>query len=171
MKPFLLVVSVLFYLSLHAQQKIVFTKADSSKTITVKQKDLVRLVFNGYMNQPQMAEGIATEITDSSITLSPRKKMFQKLKAKQTILLRDITGFKRYSKFRPAGEIIYGIMSIGAAGTVTAIIASADVSTAVGFLATAATSTLTLAIKNVFLPVKVKNYLNEGWTMQLLSAQ
>lgn len=171
MKPALFILFISLTLSIQAQQKLVFTNADSSKTITIKQKDLVRLAFNGYMNQPQMAEGIATEITDSSITLSPRKKMFQKVKAKQTILLRDITGFKRYSKFRPAGEIIYGLLSIGAAGTVTAIITNADVSTAVGFLATAATSTVTLAVKNVFLPVKVKNYLNEGWTMKLLSAQ
>jgi peptidoglycan hydrolase-like protein with peptidoglycan-binding domain len=171
MKSLLLILSVFFCLSLPAQHKLVFTKAGSSKTITVNQKDLVRLSFNGYLNQPQMADGVTTEITDSSITLTPRKKLFQKIRSKQTIILRDITGFKRFSKFRPAGEIIYGIMSVGATATVTAIIAGANIPTAAGFLVTAATSTVTLAVKNVFLPTKIKNYLNKGWGMKILPAQ
>lgn len=155
-------------LSAQSQQKIVFTHAESGKTVTVKQSNLLKLSFNGYLGKQQAAEGKVTGITDSSITLNPRKKRLQRLYGEQTVLLKDITGFKRYSNFRPAGEIIYGIVSVGAAGTVTAIIASANVSTALSFLTTAATSTVTLALKNVFLPTKIKNLFNKGWTMQLL---
>jgi hypothetical protein len=62
-------------LLVNAQQKMVFTNADSSKTITVKQKDLVRLAYNGYMQQPQQAEGFVSALNDSTITLTPRKKL------------------------------------------------------------------------------------------------
>jgi hypothetical protein len=168
MRLIILILSLTCSLSARSQQKIVFTNAESGKSVTVKQSNLLKLSFTGYLEQQQTAEGKVSAITDSSVTLSPRKKIFQKLRGAQTVMLKDVTGFKRYSNFRPAGEIIYGILSVGAAGTVTAVIASANVPTALSFLTTAATSTLTLAVKNVFLPTKVKNHLNEGWTMQLL---
>jgi hypothetical protein len=168
MRLIILMLILTFSLSVQSQQKIVFTNTETGKTVTVKPNNLLKLSFNGYLQQQQTAEGKVSAITDSSVTLSPRKKIFQKLRGAQTVMLKDITGFKRYSNFRPAGEIIYGILSVGAAGTVTAVIASADVSTALSFLTTAATSTLTLAVRNVFLPTKIKNHLDKGWTMQLL---
>jgi hypothetical protein len=168
MRLFILMLSLTFSLSVLSQQKIVFTNAESEKSVTVKQNNLLKLSFNGYLGKQQTAEGKVTGITDSSITLNPRKKKLQRLYGDQTVLLKDITGFKRYSNFRPTGEIIYGILSVGAAGTVTAVIASANVPTALSFLTTAATSTLTLAVRNVFLPNKIKNHFDKGWTMQLL---
>jgi hypothetical protein len=158
-------------LLVNAQQKMVFTNADSSKTITVKQKDLVRLAYNGYMQQPQQAEGFVSALNDSTITLTPRKKLLQKSMPGQTLFIKDITGFRRYSKLRPAAEIIYGFVGIGIAGTATAIVSSANLSTILGFAAAAGTAVVTTGLKNAFFPFKIKNSLNNGWQMQLLPAQ
>jgi hypothetical protein len=171
MKQFLLFLTLIITFQLQAQNKLVFTKSDSSKVFTVKQNDLVKLSYYGYLKQTQQAEGKVTDLTDSSITLTPRKRFLQKTKLVQTILLKDINGFKRYSNFRPAGQIIYGIVGVGITGTVTAIIANANVPTAASFFSAAATQTLTTAIKNVFFPSKIKNFLNKGWTMQLQTLQ
>jgi hypothetical protein len=168
MRLLIVILIITFNVTVEAQQKIVFTKTETGKTVTVKPNNLLKLSFTGYLKQQQTAEGKVSAITDSSVTLSPRKKIFQKLRGAQTVMLKDVTGFKRYSNFRPAGEIIYGILSVGAAGTVTAVIASANVPTALSFITTAATSTLTLAVRNVFLPNKIKNHLDKGWTIQLL---
>jgi hypothetical protein len=155
MRLIIVILIITYSVTVEAQQKIVFTKTETGKTVTVKLNNLLKLSFIGYLKQQQTAEGKVSAITDSSVTLSPRKKIFQKLKGAQTVMLKDVTGFKRYSNFRPAGEIIYGILSVGATGTVTAVIASANVPTALSFLTTAATSTLTLAVRNVFLPNKI----------------
>jgi hypothetical protein len=167
MRSLLLIFSLIFTFAVQAQNKIVFTKTDSSSITTVKQHDLVRLAYNGYLKQPQEAEGIVTAINDSTITLSPRKKLFGKSRPVQTLYIRDITGFRLYSKFRPAGEIIYGIVGIGITGTVTAIIGGVSIPTILSFLSGGATLAVTTAMKNIVLSTKIKNKLKNGWTMQL----
>lgn len=164
-------VLICFALEINAQQKLVFTNADSSKIITIKQKDLVRLAYSGYMNQPQEAEGIVTSLNDSTITLSPRKKILQRQAPAQTLYLKDIKGFRRYSKFRPAGEIIYAVAGIGVAGTATAIVSNANLSPALSFVSAAGTAALTNGLRNAVLSSKVKNYLKNGWSMQLAPVQ
>jgi hypothetical protein len=167
MKPLTLIFFIFLSLSVKAQNKIVFTKADSSNTITIKQKDLVRLAYNGYLKQPQEAEGIVTAVNDSTITLSPRKKIFRKIKPGQTLNIHDITGFRLYSKFRPAGEIIYGITGVAITGTVTAIIGAVSIPAILSFLSGGATLAVTTALKNIILSNKIKNNLKDGWVMQL----
>jgi hypothetical protein len=171
MKSFLMLLFIYVTFTVNAQQKIVFTNADSSKTVTVKQKDLVRLAYYGYMKQPQEADGIVTALNDSTITLSPRKKFLQKAMPSQTLFIKDITGFRRYSKFRPAGEIIYAFVGIGLAGTATAIVSNANLSTLLSFAAAAGTSIVTSGLKNAFFSSKIKNTLSNGWTMELQPVQ
>ena len=122
MKNVFLVLSFCFYFSAVAQHKIVFSKTDSSANVEVELKDNVKLSYSGYMGQPQEAEGIVTLLNDSIISLTPRKKLLQKKQPAQTLYVRDISGFRKYSSFRPAGEIIYGVVGIGIAGTVTTIV-------------------------------------------------
>lgn len=171
MKSLIITAWLLMAFTLQAQQKIVFTNADSSKTIVVNQNDLVRIAYAGYMLQPQEAEGKVAVLNDSSITLAPRKKLFKKKAPSQTIMIRDITGFRRYSNFRPAGEIIYGIVGIGITGTITTVIGSVSIPAALGFASGAATGILTSGLKNVFFSTKIKNNLNDGWTMQVQPQQ
>lgn len=171
MKLVFTMLSVCFCLLANAQNKILFTKADSSSLVTIKQKDLVRLAYNGYLKQPQEAEGIVTAINDSTITLSPRKKLFRKSKPGQTLYIRDITGFRLYSKFRPAGEIIYGIVGVGITGTVTAIIGGVSIPAILSFLSGGATLAVTTAMKNLVLSNKIKNKINDGWAVQLQPVQ
>jgi hypothetical protein len=167
MRSLLIIISIFLAFTINAQSKVVFTKADSSSIVTIKQKDLVRFAYNGYLKQPQEAEGIVTAINDSTITLSPRKKLFKKSKTVQMLYIRDITGFRLYSKFRPAGEIIYGIVGVGITGTVTAIIGGVSIPAILSFLSGGATLAVTTALKNMVLSHKIKNNLKDGWAMQL----
>jgi hypothetical protein len=155
--------------SLQAQNRLVFTNSDSSQKVTVKQHDLIRLGYDGYMNQPQESEGNVSAITDSSISLSPRKKFLAKRAAGQTILVRDVTGFRKYSKFRPAAEIIYGVLSVGITGAIAAIISSSSKSTVAILLSTAATGAVTTALKNAVFSHKIKDKLANGWTLRLMN--
>lgn len=171
MRSVLTLIAAFFYLLTNAQNKIVFTKADSSSIIIIQKNDLVRLAYTGYLKQPQEAEGIVTAINDSTITLSPQKKLFRKSKPGQTLYIRDITGFRLYSKFRPAGEIIYGIVGVGITGTVTAIIGGISIPAILSFLSGGATLAITTAMKNLVLSNKIKARLKDGWTMQVLAGQ
>lgn len=169
MKCLLFILFILTSLSLQAQYKLAFTNNDSSKTITIKQKDLTRLSYNGYMNQPQEAEGKVSSVTDSSITLSPRKKFLQKKQAVQTILIRNITGFRQYSKSRPAAEIIYGVAGVGVTGAVAGIVSNGkSASTVLTILSSAATAAVTTGLKNAIFSHRIKNYLANGWIMHLV---
>ena len=167
MKSLLLSFFLIVSISTHAQYSLVFVKADSSKIITIKQGDLARMGYNGYIGQPQEAEGNVSVITDSSVTLSPRKKFLQKKLASQTILIRDITGFRKFSGFRPAGEIIYAIAGVGITGGVAGIISNASTSTIAILLSTAATAAITTALKNIIFSHKIKNHLGKDWTIHL----
>lgn len=168
MKYFLLAGLLASCLFVSAQNKLLFTKSDSSKTIVIQQKDLVRFAYNGYMNQPQTAAGYVSSITDSSISLAPRKKLFQKKQPAQTFLLHDITGFRRYSKFRPAAEIIYAFAGIGLTGTISAIISNSSSSTAMNFLGPVATGIATTALQSLFFSNKIKNERSGGWEMKIV---
>jgi hypothetical protein len=167
MKSILLLLSICISFSLQAQNQLVFSKTDSSKTIIVKMKDLVRFSYNGYMQQAQEIEGRVTAINDTLITLSPRRKLLQQSAPAQTISIKDITGFRKYSNFRPASEIIYGVAGVGISGTAAAIVSNANLSPIMSFVSAAATQTLTSGLRNAVLSSKIKNKLNEGWVMQL----
>ena len=167
MKWLYLLLLVSLTITAKAQKEIVFSLADSSKIVTVKTKDFVKLSYNGYMSQPQETEGVVSAINDSSITISPRKKLFSKAKPSQNLMVKDITGFRRYSKFRAPGEVIYGIVSIGITGTITAIISSASVPASLSFLSAAGTQTVTTAMKNIFFSSRIKNHLKNGWQIKL----
>jgi hypothetical protein len=159
---------VLICITTSAQQQIVFTKTDSSKTVVIKLKNLVRLSYGGYMQQPQEVEGRVSTITDSTITLTPRKRLLQRISGgAQTILVKDITGFRKYSNFRPASEIIYGIAGIGITGTVAAILSKANLSPALGFVTAAAVPIVTNGLQNIVFSSRIKNRLNNGWQMKL----
>jgi hypothetical protein len=152
-------------------QQIVFSKADSSKTIVIKLKDLVRFSYSGYMQQQQEIEGRVSALNDSTVTLAPRKRILQQALPSQTIFIKDITGFRKYSNFRPASEIIYAVAGVGITGTAAALVSNANLSPALSFVSAAATQTLTSGLHNTVLSSKIKNRLNEGWVMQLQGAK
>lgn len=168
MKSLLFILCMFIAFSVQAQYKLVFRNADSSKTTTIEQKDLTRLSYNGYMNQPQEAEGVVSALTDSSISLSPHRRFLQKRPIMQTILTRDITGFRLYSKFRPTAEIIYSVAAVGITGAVAGIISSGSSSTVLIILSSAATAAVTTALKNTIFSHRIKNHLTNSWTMQLV---
>jgi hypothetical protein len=168
MKHLLFFVLICIAFSTQAQYKLVFNNADNSKTIIVKQKDLTRLSYDGYMHQPQEVEGNVSAITDSSISLSPHKKFLQKREPVQTVLIRDISGFRRYSKFRPGTQIIYAVASVGVTGAVSALISDVSTSFIAVLLSSAATGAVTTSMNSVFFNHKIKNYLAKGWSMRLV---
>jgi hypothetical protein len=165
---------VLFILSIGIStqaQQIVFSKADSSKTIIVKLKDLVRFSYSGYRQQQQEIEGRVSALNDSTVSLAPRKRILQQALPSQTIFIKDITGFRKYSNFRPASEIIYAVAGVGITGTAAALVSNANLSPVLSFVSAAATQTLTSGLRNSVLSSKIKNRLNNGWVMQLQTAK
>jgi hypothetical protein len=166
MKSFLVILILFIGLSTQAQQ-IVFSKADSSKTVILKLKDLARFSYSGYMQQQQEIEGRTSSLNDSTVTLTPRKKILQRALPSQTIFIKDITGFRKYSNFRPASEIIYAVAGVGITGTAAALVSNANLSPVLSFVSAAATQTLTSGLRNSVLSSKIKYRLNEGWAMQL----
>ena len=150
-----------------AQNRLIFTNINNNQTISVKPKDLTRLSFKGYRSQIQEIEGVVSSISDTSIHFSAAKRFLKKRQPEQSILIRDITGFRKYSRFRPAGEIIYSVVSVGITGGVSAALGNGNSSTAVTFISAAATQAVTTALKNVVLSKRIKNHLQDGWSMQL----
>ncbi|HUH33706.1 MAG TPA: hypothetical protein VLZ28_07110 [Daejeonella sp.] len=169
MKYYLLFIAFCIGVSATAQNKLVFINVDNSETITISQKDLVKFSYAGYMGQQQELEGTVSAIGDSSIQISPPKKFLKKKGAEQSILIRDITGFRRFSNFRPTAEIIYGVAGVGITGAVAAIISEASVPTALTFLSAAGTQAVTSALKNAIFPKKINYHLDKGWSMDVIA--
>ncbi len=169
MKYLFLAILVTSSIATHAQNQLVFTRLDTTKAIVLQPGDLVRLGFNGYMKQAQEADGKVTAVTDSTVTVAGRKRFLQKPVPAQTILINDITGFRKFSKARPAAEIIYGIVGIGITGTVAGVLSSRTSSKAGIILSTAATAAVTTALKNLLFPRKIKNHVPANWNVQSVS--
>lgn len=167
MRYYLLLIAFCINISATAQNKLVFINVDNGETITVSQKDLVKLSYAGYMGQPQEMEGTVSAIKDSIIHILPPKKFLKKKGPEQTILIQDITGFRRFSNFRPTARIIYGIAGVAITGAVAAIISDASVPTALTFLSAAGTQAVTSALEIAIFPNQIKNHLDRGWSMEV----
>jgi hypothetical protein len=152
-------------------QQVVFFNPKLNKTITVKPGAKVFLGYIGYNGNTEFAANTVTAITDSTITLGvdlsfwfPKRKPSASTNNYKTILLKDITHFRKRSF---GGEMIKSTMQIGAAvGSVfllSDLYRSTDVSrTGAVLISIGAGALLNLTAKIIF-PENAKYRIQDGW--------
>jgi hypothetical protein len=156
---FVLVFIILGFTTVAAQQKAVFTNNNSGKIVVVKQNDLLKLVYRGYLGQMQEIYGRVDNINDSFIRFDNN----------WTVRISDILGFRRFSKYR---DVLKGavdvVVLVGAIVVVPILIYSTPnlslverlgISVGIGTAASLAT--------NWIFSSKIKNIMSAGWVVKV----
>ncbi len=161
----------IIFLNISQAQQVVFFNPKLNKTITIKPGAKVFLGYNGYNGNTEFASNTVTAITDSSITLGvdlsfwfPKKKPSASTNNYKTILLKDITHFRKRSV---GGELVKNTLQIGAAvGSVlllSDLYRNSDVSRSNAvFISIGAGLMLNLVTKIIF-PENAKYRMQDGW--------
>lgn len=169
-KLIFLLCSILF-LNVSQAQQVVFFNPKINKTIIVKPGAKVFLGYKGYNGNTEFAANTVTAITDSTITLGvdlsfwfPKRKPSASTNNYKTILLKDITHFRKRSF---GGEMIKSTMQIGAAvGSVfllSDLYRSSDVSrTGAVLISIGAGALLNFSAKIIF-PENARYRMQDGW--------
>ncbi len=101
MSKYFLVVSILLacVYNVAAQQRLVFTLPHANKTVVVKNGDMVRLLYRGYLGQVQDYYGRVENINDSFVGFENNWK----------IRVSDIIGFRKFNKYR---DLLKGVTEV-----------------------------------------------------------
>lgn len=141
-----------------AQQKLIFSNANSGKVVVVKQHDMVKLAYNGYLGQIQSAYGRVEWITDSVVSFQDGWQ----------VRINDIIGFRKFIKYRDILQSTTTIVTlIGGMILVPYVIYNnpgmSDLQRmGVLFGIGAGVS----AINNLLFPDNIKYYMRSGWTVK-----
>lgn len=143
----------------NAQQKIVFTNTISKKEVTVKQRDIVKLVYQGYLGQIQQVYGKIELVTDS----------FIRFENNWNVRVRDIIGFRKFSRYRDILQPTVQIVTIvGVIIAVPTIINSNPQFT--GGQRLGVSFGLGIAgslINKLLFPSRVKKFMIDGWVAKV----
>ncbi len=142
-----------------AQQKMVFTNAVSKKEVTIKQQDVVKLLYQGYLGQIQEVYGTVELITDS----------FIRFENNWNVMVKDIIGFRKFSRYRnilqPAIQIV---TLVGVIIAIPTIINNnpqftggqrLGISFGIGAVAS--------LLNRMLFPSKVKKFMIDGWVAKV----
>jgi len=87
-----------------AQKALLFSNATMKKEIMIKEGDLIKLSYNGYIGQKEIKSGIVYSIQDSLVEIisntSSGKMNFSGPEVR-FIYIKDITGFRKFHLSRP----------------------------------------------------------------------
>ncbi|PIB34113.1 hypothetical protein BFP72_01060 [Reichenbachiella sp. 5M10] len=108
-RTFFLLLIGLASVEAYGQKHLVFENDALGKKVEVKEGDYLKLRYKGYLNQSAEVERYVLEITDTAIRFQSTGKK-DRYTDDKTILLSDVTGFKRMAKVRP---ILAPLTSIG----------------------------------------------------------
>ncbi|HSZ24222.1 MAG TPA: hypothetical protein VK766_00805 [Cytophagaceae bacterium] len=86
-----------------AQKGLLFINKKTNREIFIKEGDLVKFSYNGYIHQREHQYGIVMSIEDSLIEMaSPNSSLSNKgMSEVRYIYTKDITGFRKFHRSRP----------------------------------------------------------------------
>ncbi|MCV9388895.1 hypothetical protein [Reichenbachiella ulvae] len=154
--------------ALMAQKKLVFQNDQLGETIEVKEGDYLKLRYKGYLDQEAEVENYVSEISDIAIHyIQPTKK--EGLMDNRTIMLGDITGFRRMSKMRP---FLVPLTSVGVGvGIYYTISANNSLNETEQLLYSLGASIGTSLLINRIFKTDIKLKMSDGWYIRVVLAQ
>jgi hypothetical protein len=155
-----------------AQRGLLFTNKSTQKEILVREGDLVKFSYNGYIGQREIKSGVVMSIQDSVISLiAPVSNGRINTGATETrfIYVKDITGFRKFRRSRP---YLMGLSNISV--TVGSILLFYAIDQKTDFTFTEklgislGTGLLSTMIVRAAFPERIKNKIGEEWEVKVL---
>ena len=151
-------------LSLFAQNALRFTNPTTGEEVIIKEGDMAKFSYSGYLNQPEVVENRVFLISPIDVHLA--QMAFGKVvpQTQRTVLLNDITGFRRYFKYRTQLKT-----SLQLASTVSVILLYPEIvdrdkltRTEDILISLGISLGVSLIIEAMF-PKKIKHKMGQGW--------
>lgn len=155
-----------------AQQALLFSNKNTKKEIMVQSGDLVKFSYKGYLGQREIKSGIVMSIQDSVVEITaPVSSGRMSLGATETrfILIRDITGFRRFHRSRPILMTLSNLaITIGSIYMYYSIDRKTKLSFGEKFgLSLGSGLVSTFVVRGMF-PERIKNRIGEEWAVTIL---
>ena len=162
---YLFSIFVLFIsLNVFSQNALQFANVISKDTLIIYQKDKINLSYRGYLKQDETKKGKVLLINDTSIIIGNRALGYNY--NQKTILISDIQGVRKYSKFRQVAKFTTNVVVI--AGSIL-LPEAIGVTSSVGIYATAlGAGFVGLGITSIIFPDKIKISKKTGWDLKIL---
>ncbi|MBU2912867.1 MULTISPECIES: hypothetical protein [Reichenbachiella] len=161
----LLIFLLIGSISGYAQKRLIFQNDQLDESVEIKEGDYVKFRYKGYLNQEAEVESYVLEVTDAAVTFNPGGKKSE-FRDDRTILLSDVTGFRKMYKLRP---ILAPITSLGVGIGIYYAIGTNDQfnNTEQLLYSLGATLGTSLLIKWVF-KTDIKLKMSDGWYIRVV---
>ncbi len=159
-------------LTCFAQQGILFTNKNNQKEVLVKEGDLVKFSYNGYIGQREVKYGTVLSIQDSVVSIiAPTSS--GKLSAGGTetrfIFIKDLTGFRRFHKSRPYLMSLSTISAtVGSIFLFYAIDRETNLTFAEKLGVSIGTGLISTSLVRLAFPERIKNKIGTEWEVKVL---
>jgi len=171
MKKRLLFLLVVFWaFTCEAQKALLFVNSQSGEEILIKEGDLLKISYTGYIKQREVKSGVVTLIQDSIIEISSPGEYRKRMPEIRYVYVNDITGFRKFRKSKPALQFVSRVMAT--AGSIALyywVDSYTDMNFGQKLALSAGTGIATGVIARSFFPERVKNFIaSNGWTVNVL---
>lgn len=163
-----IVLFCLFYMGFpiasFAQHHLVFYNDSTEQIVEIRPRDIIKLEYRGYLSQPEVIENRVIEVKQEALILGQTAFGYAVPETFRTVLLNDITGFRKFSRLR---YTLKAAAQIGTAvGSIILFREVIDRSKLSGtgdiLLSLGVGIGSTLLIESLF-PKRVKNRKQDGW--------
>ena len=164
MKKTLLILFFLLSFIGFSQNALQFVQIVDNDTLIIYQKDKVNLSYNGYLNQEETKKGKILVINDTIVVIG--NSFFGNNYNQKTILISDIQGVRKYSKFRQVAKFTTNVLVL--AGSIL-LPEALGVTSVAGIYATAlGAGFVGLGVTSLIFPDNIKKTKRTGWDIKIL---
>ena len=129
----------------------------------VKSADKVKIVYNGYLRQPDECTGLLSFVSDTSLFIQFKKHIFSKKQYRQ-VKIKDLHGIRLYKKSRIITESITNLALLGGSVLLyTNIYSAQNLSPLQRYGLSFGTGLGALGISNLLFSIKIKHDKTQGW--------
>lgn len=152
----------------YAQRFIRFFNDSLDKEVILQRGDVVKFEYRGYLGQPEALENRVIQLGGNAIVLGQTAFGYPVAGTQRTILLEDITGFRRFVRARYTLRAVARVGSlVGSFILFRRVIDRSRLSDTQDILLTLGVGFGTTILVDSLFPKKVKKRMSEGWRYEI----
>jgi len=164
MRTTIAILFLFFSANIFAQNALQFAQVVDKDTLIIYQKDKINLSYIGYLEQEETKKGKVLLINDTAIVIG--SSFLGNYYNRKTILISDIQGVRKYSKFRQVAKFSVNVGII--AGSIL-LPEALGITSTIGIYSTAlGASFVGLGISTLVFPDRIKISKRTGWDIKVL---
>ncbi len=147
-----------------AQQYLVFYNDATGQLVQIRTRDVIKLEYSGYLSQPEMLENKVIRIKQDTLVLGRTVFGYADPKTLRTVLLQDVTGFRRFSRLRYTLKTTAQIgTAVGSFFLFRQVINRRQLSGTTDVLLSLGVGIGSALLIEVLFPKRIKHHMKNGW--------